>query len=187
MKKNLIYKIIIFVSIILVITAAVANADKKATATATATVKIIGGDLSISATDIKFNTIDLNTGQNSATAENTITVEDPTGTRAGWNVTARAENFVSEDGEKELSLGKINFIIKNVSSNRIMIISGNKAPAGVGNPVQLDQTDKKILIAEKGSGMGKFQINPEYSLRIPGDSPTGNFSSKVTFTLFQGP
>ena len=161
---------------------------KTSTATVTVSVTIVGGPLSIEATDLEFQSIDLSSGYNSAIAENTITVVDPTGTGAGWNVTLKASDLVSEDADAQLSLDELEFEILSISQNRIRgNTNTDNAPTGIEYRTRISQEELKLVSAARNTGMGRFSVTPQYQLTVPEDTVPGTYTSNLTYTIFQGP
>lgn len=157
--------------------------------TATSTVRIVieGGDLSLFASDINFTPIDLAKGESRAFAQNTLSISDPTGTGAGWNVTARATDLVSAEGNR-IPIDKASFQIKQLELDAGSYgRAEDKMPSGIGKPLYLKGRDQKVVFAKRMAGMGKFELKPNYELVIPKDAVAGKYTSKVTFTIFQGP
>lgn len=182
MRKGLSY--IVIVTLLLMATVGMAHAGK--TATARMRVSIVGGPLSIQAGDLDFETIDLRTGNNTAFASNSITVNDPTATRAGWHVLARASDLVSSDGTKRIPVEKINLKVRSISKSQIKAHRTEWSPKGVGE-VKLTSREKKIVFADKNHGMGVNTITPSYEMSVPYDAPSGEYSGTVQYTLVQGP
>jgi hypothetical protein len=181
------YAIISAVTFI-IFAANLAYAAESSSATVTVSVTIKGGSLSIEATDLEFDNIDLTSGSNSAIAENTITVNDPTGSGAGWNVTVKGSDLVAPEINQRLSLEELDFEILCIGQDRIRGNSSSEnRPVGIDNNAKVSYNDQKLVTAAKKAGSGRFQIRPMYKLTIPENTKPGNYMSNLTYTIFQGP
>lgn len=185
MKKN----IVTVMGIILLAAALLGQchgAPRNTTASARMSLTIKGGPLSIQASEVAFGTIDLTKGTNQAVAGNVITVADPTGTRAGWNVSAKASDLVSEDGRNTIPVERYGLFVENLDSNSIESNVDGQKPSGVGR-VRLTGEEQKIMYATASKGMGISTARPSYRIEVPTDAPSGNYSGTITYTLVQGP
>ncbi len=183
MKKRLTIPVLAMILTMVLLLTAVCPADQRneATATARMSLRIEGGPLSIDATDMDFGTIDLNRGNNQAVARNEITVTDPTGTKAGWNVSASASDLVSENGHR-LSPEEYQLVIENLTAH-------SSRGGELQNPgrIQLSNEEQKICYATPNNGLGHNTINPTYRISVPENAPTGNYTGTISYTLVQGP
>jgi hypothetical protein len=148
---------------------------------------VLPGSLRISATDLDFTVIDLNTANNTATGQNTIEVFDPTLSYSGWNVTARATSMVSETGFL-LPPEYLNFTLKGT-----VIIDSSKTPDTVPpttmqvTPIRLGERPSKIIAAKQGEGAGRYTFQASYEVSVSQDTPVGLYTGTVEYTISQGP
>jgi hypothetical protein len=178
----------VIIAALLIFAASPVFAGESSTATVNVSIVIKGGNLSIDATDLNFEPIDLSTGIHTSITENTITVNDPTGTGAGWNVTVRGSDLIAQDTSQRLFLEDLEFEVLKVSCSRASRNEGSGIePVEIGQRMKMTYNDQKLLSAEKGTGLGKFSIKPTYQLTVPNHAKPGRYLSNLTYTLFQGP
>jgi hypothetical protein len=180
----------ITVLILIILTAGIAFAaetsslSSSSSATVTASVRIRGGNLSAETTDFEFENMDFSEDYCTAIAENTITVNNPTGASAGWNVTVKASDLASTDKSRIISLDSMIFEIFYVSQENI----ANKVNSvATEQRIRMSFEEQKLVTTAKKSGMGQFLIKPKYKLTIPENTKPGAYTGLMTYTIFQGP
>jgi len=151
-------------------------------ATLDGTASLNAGPLDLDATGPVIFSGTLN-GENqtltTAPGASTITITDATGSGAGWSLSASATQFSTEDGNHQLPADAL-----TINESPVAGVTGEESelPATT-TQATLTSTPAVILSAAEGTGMGKFEVNPTFSLDIPFDAYAGIYESTVTFTL----
>ncbi len=167
---------------------AAASAALGANVTATATVTAGTLTLTTSATPSVSSTLDGTDQTPSYTLP--MTINDATGSGAGWNVTITSTTFTTGGGTPKL-LSTSASTATGVSSacaggtctnptNSIGYPLG--VPAGSTAP-----TAVKLFNAAANTGMGKFTVTPTVGVSIPANTYAGTYTSTVTVAVVSGP
>ena len=157
-----------------------------------ATVAVAGGSLSetgpsaVSATPVTLNGDDQTT-----TYSMGLTVTDPRGSGAGWNLTITSTTFTS--GSNTLDTGASNI---NTAPTSLCISAGghctNPNNGAITYPVGVPAaatapTPVKFFDAATNTGMGKFTITPTVTIAIPANTFAGTYTSNVSVAIVSGP
>jgi photosystem II stability/assembly factor-like uncharacterized protein len=116
-----------------------------------------------------------------------VTVDDETGSGAGWNLTATSTTFTAGAKTLPTSAAEIEAVGQNASTTDcspasdaigypVTVPAATTAPAGV-----------KIFNAAASSGAGPASLTVYASLAIPARAASGSYSSTWTLTLASGP
>jgi WxL domain surface cell wall-binding len=160
-----------------------------------ATVAITGGSLSetgpstVSATPVTL------TGDDQTTSYALgLTVNDPRGNAAGWNLTITSTTFTGTTS----SSNQLSTTASSINAAPTVVCSGVGGhctnpddgvisypvgvPAGASAPPAV-----KFFDARANTGLGKFTITPTVTIAIPGNTYAGTYISTVTIALSIGP
>lgn len=180
---------VLFTCLLLLISSIPVNASSGASTDVE--VEVIGGTLNIDSPaakiDLEAITIDGETHIIEATL-GTMIVSDFRGLGHGWNVTVKAEQFTS--GTRALPT---NSLALNGIDSITPINTSSKPPSVVPNgPINLDTgsgSAQKILSANPGSGMGKYEITFKPLTLTVNTSElfSGNYNSVITYSIVTGP
>lgn len=165
-----------------------------AESTAVGSTTINGGTLSISDLIVStFGDIDLNGEIQTKYAKiSDLTVIDPTGTGAGWDVTVKATQLTT--GEDET--GNTLMLPKDSLKISEPIVTAGNGSSGADTVVTSEgtidnETGITLLSANEEGGMGTYTVTfPEDSLELklnPKDVKTGTYTSTITVTITTGP
>ena len=159
---------------------------------------VTGGQLAIQSAmtvPAQLSAITLDGVAKTATGEfSGFSINDASGTGAGWNVTLHAtifDNGTHED--KDLTAGSL--------SVPAMTVAVNEAATGSGDVPTLSQTEAVTIDAASGSvkfasapsdgskGMGWYDFSQggDWTLSVPTDAYAGVYTSTVTMSLTTGP
>jgi hypothetical protein len=168
----------------------------------TGTANVNGGTLSelISASPTTTS-VTLNGTDQTLTNTFVLTVEDSTGTGAGWNLTLSATNFTGSGDfngsttpttESLASSGTLS--ITNVT---VSCVSGSTCtnptstftyPGSVAvTTAASSPTPVKFYNANTGTGMGKFTVEPTLTIFIPANAYATTYSSTITLAIASAP
>lgn len=162
----------------------------------TASVTITGGTLSVTPAIVTLSAVTLDgTDQVSTSAytANAWRAEDARGTGVGWNVTINATDFT--DGGLPLRTIDISSADQKfkIQEANISVIAGNTAPtSSVATLTDIPEAPAaalKIVSAAVNTGMGEYNIPPNFSLMVPAETyvGTGTYTSTITVSAVSGP
>lgn len=155
------------------------------------TVQVNPGTLTLTApATISFGPLTL-TGPDLQTSATTgFTVDDATGSGAGWNLTATSTTFTDAGGQTlpatAAAVGATPAVGCDVGSTCVVpTLSGAypyTLPAGSAAPAAT-----KLVSAGAGSGMGAAVVSPTFTLSVPANTYAGTYTSTWTISLVSGP
>ncbi len=155
----------------------------------TATATVTAGTLSLSSSATPSVTAILNGTDQTPSYTLPMTVNDFTGSGAGWNVTITSTTFTTGAPVHTLSTTASNTTgvtalcaggTCTAPTNAITYPLG--VPAGASAP-----TAVKLFNAAANTGMGGFTVTPTISVAIPANTYAGTYTSTVTVAVVSGP
>jgi hypothetical protein len=175
---------------VLVAAAALAFPGSALAANATSTGTVAGGALSLTTEAAPTFSATLDGTDKTPTYTLPMTVEDLTGTGAGWNTTITSTQF-NTGGESAHTLATSASSITGMTSacaegnctdpsNALTYPVG--IPAGAEAPAAV-----KFFNAAAETGLGKFTLTPEVAVSIPADTYAGTYTSTITLASVSGP
>lgn len=182
---------------VLAITASVAHASG-----VTGTATISGGSLAITPPSALGWTATL-TGTDqfvvdTTTADQSIVVNDPTGSGSGWHVSASAAAFTcttSGCGSSTLGAFKVNGDTSDHTSTTAPAVACSSGASGctvavpsISFPVTVGTSATSIFNATANTGMGSNTISGiGWWLKVPANAKAGTYTSTVTLAVSSGP
>jgi WxL domain surface cell wall-binding len=159
-----------------------------------ATVAVSGGSLSESGpTNVSATPVTLTGDDQTTSYDLGLTVNDPRGNGAGWNLTITSTTFTGVNPSNQLSTTASSID----STPAVACISGgghctSPDDTGVSYPkgVPADTiapTAVKFFSAAAGSGLGKFTITPTITVSIPANTIADTYTSTVSVAVVSGP
>lgn len=119
----------------------------------------------------------------------TLTVDDQTGTGAGWKVTVLASDFAYSGANSGTAIPAANLAL--TSSGTPAVTAGQAVdPTGGPNAVTLSGTFDaalKVINATAGFGQGTYQQVLGVNLTVPAQSRVGTYTGTLTVTVTSGP
>lgn len=157
-----------------------------------ATVSVIGGSLSETGpTSVSATPVTLTGDDQTTSYALGLTVTDPRGTGAGWNLTITSTLF--DTGTHQLASTASSILTApsvtcsgvggNCTSPSNGVTYALAIPAGSPTP----PTAVKFFNAAANSGLGKFTITPVVTVSIPGNTYAGTYTSTVSVAVVSGP
>lgn len=175
---------------ILVAAAAFAFPASALAATAESTGTITAGSLSLTTTATPTFSATLNGTNQTPTYTLPMTVEDSTGSGAGWNTTITSTQFTT-GGETPRTLATTASSMTGVTSECAEGTCTNPTnaitypltvPAAATPPAAV-----KFFNAAANTGMGKFTLTPTVGVSVPANTYAGTYTSTVTLASVSGP
>lgn len=145
-----------------------------------------GGDRSASVSGVNLSAVNYSHETQSSSGTISLSVDDSTGSDAGWNVTLQASDFT--DGDRVIGAG--NFGIVNAGGPGLVVgqeidgANGPTVPAGATG--SLDGA-RKVLYANQGYGKGTYTQELDVELLVPGQTLAGNYGANLTVNITAGP
>lgn len=175
---------------ILVAAAAFAFPASALAATAEPTGTITAGSLSLTTEAAPTFSATLNGTNQTPTYTLPMTVEDSTGSGAGWNTTITSTQFTA-GGETPRTLSTTASSMTGVTSECAEGTCTNPTNA-VAYPLTVPAaavapTAVKFFNAAAETGMGKFTVTPTVGVSIPANTYAGTYTSTVTLASVSGP
>jgi len=162
----------------------------------TVTVAITGGTLGVTAADVTLSGVVLDGTDTTATSpfgDNTWNGVDARGTGVGWNLTIDATDFNtggSPNRTIDISEADQNYKIM-LTADHIIPLAGNTNPVSqVTSLTDIPTTGSgtlKFLSAAVDTGMGSYNLQPNFELEIPAETYAGTYTSTITVTAVSGP
>lgn len=166
--------------------AAFADSSTGATIAVNAGTLTESGPGSVSATAVTLNGSDQTT-----TYALGLTVNDATGSGAGWKLTITSTTFSTSGGTHSLSTSASNITGVSVSCVANTTCT-NPTSSGVTYPLGIPAaatapTPVKFFNAAANTGMGSFTITPVVAVGIPANTFAGSYTSTVSVAVVTGP
>ena len=161
----------------------------------TATVAVNAGSLTLTGvTNVSAPPVTLTGDDQTTTYDLGLTVNDPRGNAAGWNLTITSTTFTgTSSSSNQLSTTASSIL----AAPTFACISGgghctNPDNAGVTYPVGVPAaatapTAVKFFDANVGFGLGKFTITPTVTVSIPANTIADTYTSTVSVAVVSGP
>lgn len=150
-----------------------------------------GGTRTASVADMNFAAVNYSHAQQNNTGSMTLTVDDATGSGAGWNVTIQSSNFVYSGANNGTDIPAANFSVTTANAPAMTAgqavdnTNGPKVP-DTGATGSLDSA-KKVIHANAGFGSGTYTQALAVQLVIPAQSRAGTYTGTLTTSITAAP
>jgi hypothetical protein len=121
----------------------------------------------------------------------TLTVDDASGTGAGWNVTIQSSAFVYTGSNSGTDIPAANFSL-TAAATPVMTAgqavdgtNGPKVPAS--SPIGTLDSARKVIQANANYGLGTYTQALSVSLTVPAQSRVGTYTGTLTTTISAAP
>jgi hypothetical protein len=126
--------------------------------------------------------------KNQATRDGTVLQVQDGRFKGGFEIQAQANNF-SDGGTN--SIDKSNLSIRAATSSILETLKDTTIAATEGAETYISMASPVVILngaATCAEGrMGTYSLYPEYELAIPNSTPTGNYTTNITFTVVEQP
>lgn len=144
----------------------------------------------VNAPKIEFSSTKINAGKinlASNSIKSGLRVLNP-GKDEGYRVTAQIAKFGDKGtSAKPERLKGARMTLKNRIITAEDVNNQSKAPTGEEN-IELNDSDKNVMLADRGAGLGIFQLTyKDATLEIPDGNKPGTYSTVITWTLHETP
>lgn len=160
-------------------------------ADATSTGTVSAGSLSLSTTAAPTFSATLEGTNQTPTYTLPVTVEDSTGSGAGWNATVTSTQF-STGGGTPRTLSTTASSMTGATSECVEEATCTNPTNSTVYPLSVPAAETapaavKFFNAAAETGMGKFDITPTVAVSIPANTYAGTYTSTVTLASVSGP
>jgi hypothetical protein len=152
---------------------------------------INGGARTASVANLTLAQLTYSNSSQANTGAMTLTVDDSSGTGAGWNVTIVSSAFVYTGPNNGSNIAASNFAL-TAAGTPVMTIgqpvdatNGPKVPAS--SPVGTLDSARKVIQANADYGLGTYTQGLNVSLTVPGQSRAGTYTATLTTTIAAAP
>jgi hypothetical protein len=121
----------------------------------------------------------------------TLTVDDASGTGAGWNVTIQSSAFVYAGSNGGTDIPAANFSLTaaatpvTTAGQAVDGTNGPKVPAS--SPIGTLDSARKVIAANANYGLGTYTQALSVSLAVPAQSRVGTYTGTLTTTISAAP
>ena len=121
----------------------------------------------------------------------TLTVDDASGTGAGWNVTILSSAFVYTGSNSGTDIPAANFSLTAAATpvmtagQAVDATNGPKVPAS--SPIGTLDSARKVIQANANYGLGTYTQALSVSLTVPAQSRAGTYTGTLTTTISAAP
>lgn len=189
-KEEHMHRVTLRLGATLIAAAALAFPASALAAEADSTGTITGGSLSLTTTATPTFSAILDGTDKVPTYNLPITIEDSTGTGAGWNTTVTSTEF-STGGTTPQTLSTTASWMSGVTSACAETTCTNPTNS-VTYPLLIPAaaiapTAVKFFNAAADTGLGKFTVTPTVGVSVPANTYAGTYTSTVTLASVSGP
>ena len=110
-----------------------------------------------------------------------VSVNDPSGTHAGWNLQASIGVLTATDSS---TIPASAHTIQNVALSNV---TGTAPVDNIVYPLAIPTTTGKIFSANANSGSGKSTMTFATQLAVPADASAGSYTATLTVSVVSGP
>jgi X-Pro dipeptidyl-peptidase len=165
-----------------------------ALASDTVTQAITGSGLTASIADVGLSDVAYQNSAHNVTGSMVLTVDDSTGSGAGWNVTVLSSDFIwvgTANGGQDIPAAKFALTSASVPTKiagqavSVALSTGPQVPPT--SPLGNLDTARKVLVATAAYGSGAYSQDLGVTLTIPGQSRVGTYTGTLTTTITSAP
>jgi hypothetical protein len=150
-----------------------------------------GGARTASVADLTLTPLTYSNNAQSNAGTMTLTVDDASGTGAGWNVTIQSSAFVYSGANNGTNIPAANFSLTAAATpimtagQAVDATNGPKVPAS--SPVGTLDSARKVIQANANYGLGTYTQALSVSLSVPAQSRAGTYTGTLTTTISAAP
>lgn len=152
---------------------------------------INGGARTASVADLTLTPLTYSNNAQANAGSMTLTVDDASGTGAGWNVTIQSSAFVYSGANNGTNIPAANFSLTSAATpvmtagQAVDVTNGPKVPAS--SPVGTLDSARKVIQANANYGLGTYTQALGVSLSVPAQSRAGTYTGTLTTTISAAP
>jgi hypothetical protein len=152
---------------------------------------INGGARTASVADLTLTPLTYSNSAQSNAGTMTLTVDDASGTGAGWNVTIQSSAFLYSGANSGSNIPAANFSLAAAATpvmtagQAVDATNGPKVPAS--SPVGTLDSARKVVQANANYGLGTYTQALSVSLSVPAQSRAGTYTGTLTTTISAAP
>jgi hypothetical protein len=152
---------------------------------------INGGARTASVANLTLPALTYSNSAQSNSGTMVLSIDDSSGTGAGWNVTVQGSAFVYSGANNGTNIPAANFSLTSASApvmtagQAVDATNGPKVPAS--SPVGTLDSARKVVQANADYGLGAYTQNLSVSLSVPASSRAGTYTGTLTTTISAAP
>jgi len=150
-----------------------------------------GGARTASVANLTLTPLTYSNNAQSNAGTMTLTVDDASGTGAGWNVTIQSSAFVYSGANNGTNIPAANFSLTAAATpvmtagQAVDATNGPKVPAS--SPVGTLDSARKVIQANVDYGLGTYTQALSVSLSVPAQARAGTYTGTLTTTISAAP
>lgn len=150
-----------------------------------------GGARTASVANLTLTPLTYSNNAQSNAGTMTLTVDDASGTGAGWNVTIQSSAFIYTGANNGTNIPAANFSLTAAATpvmtagQAVDATNGPKVPAS--SPVGTLDSPRKVIQANADYGLGTYTQALSVSLSVPAQSRAGTYTGTLTTTIAAAP
>lgn len=155
---------------------------------------ITGNGLTASVADVTLPPVAYQNAAHDVTGTMILTVDDSTGSGAGWNVTIETSNFVwvgTANGGADIPAAKFALTTAaaptRVAGQAVSVALSTGPQVPPTSPIGTLDTPRKTLVATAAYGSGTYTQSLGVTLTIPAQSRVGTYTGTLTTTITSAP
>ena len=159
----------------------------------TVTQQVTPGALTASIADLNMAAVAYSHTQQAQSGTMVLTVDDSTGSDAGWNVTVQASDFIFDDVVANgADIPASGFTLQSAGQPVVSVgqavdpSNGPMVPVTSPDGLSLDAA-RKVVQANAGYGKGEYTQDLGVELQIPAQALAGTYTSTLTVTESSAP
>lgn len=147
-----------------------------------ATVAVTSGSLDVTAADVALGTVATSHTSTPVPGSFALTVDDTTGTGAGWDITQQvtAFGYTGVNGGEDISAA--NFSVTSVDNLASTAGEDTTGITTAGEAIGDLSTPKTVLAAAADAGEGAYAADVAVNLTVPAGSRAGDYTATLTTT-----
>jgi hypothetical protein len=155
---------------------------------------VTGDGLTASVGDLTLTSVDYQNSAHNVTGTMVLTVDDSTGSGAGWHVTIESSDFVwvgTAIGGTDIPAAKFALTSAaapvKVAGQAVSVALSTGPQVPPTSPVGTLDTPRKTLVATAAYGAGSYTQDLGVTLTIPAQSRVGVYTGTLTTTITSAP
>lgn len=155
---------------------------------------ITGSGLTASVADVTLTSVPYQSAAHDVTGSMVLTVDDSTGSGAGWNVTIISSAFVwVGTANGGANIPATNFVLTSAAAPAVVAGQAISVALSTGpqvpptSPLGTLDTARKVLVATAAYGAGTYTQALGVALTVPTMSRVGTYTGTLTTTITSAP
>ncbi len=162
-----------------------------AASTSSVDTKVISGTRTATIENVSLGSVNYDHVDQTMSGTLVLTVDDKSGTNAGWHVLVQSSDFVYSGTFGGSNLVADNFVLTSAADPVKIAGQGVTPPHGpkvpTTSPVGTLKSAREVVEAGVNHGKGTYTQNLGVQLLVPADTAAGTYTGTLTVTIVAGP